>query len=447
MIINMFLSTDSISNDHTTKYIKEIKAWIMMDIFSVISGLNWDQKSAILFVAIMGVIIYLNRDKVKVQKILGPFVYIIMYRTKLGLGLMNRWAEKYRELIKLYGYISLGLGFTGMFMVAWLFVNQLIRLIIRPETTEAGASLVLPFTNIPGIGYLSFWHWIICIFILAIIHEFAHGVVARAHNIRVKSSGFAIFGILAPLLPAAFVEPDEKQMKKKKDIVQYSVFAAGPIINMILAFILLAAFPYVADLTNSTPAPFEDKFTEKAGFSYTIINASENKTYPSEKAGMPYSGIINSVDGKDVNDSNDFIFYMLKIRPGDNISIGTTEGEFLVTTVQNPEDDERAFIGISGLKNERRPVKGVAMWKIDVFYWFRGLIRWLFLLNFFIGLMNLLPLGIVDGGRMLGVALEKIIGDKKKAQKIWGYIGLFFFFILLFALFVEYVGNPFLWLP
>ena len=42
--------------------------------------------------------------------------------------------------------------------------------------------------------------------IVAIPHEFAHGIFARLNNLRVKSSGFALFG---PIL-AAFVEPDEK---------------------------------------------------------------------------------------------------------------------------------------------------------------------------------------------------------------------------------------------
>ena len=42
--------------------------------------------------------------------------------------------------------------------------------------------------------------------------------------------------------------------------------------------------------------------------------------------------------------------------------------------------------------------------------------KWLFLLNLFVGLFNLLPLGIVDGGRMLQILLHKTI--KKVTEDI-----------------------------
>ena len=52
--------------------------------------------------------------------------------------------------------------------------------------------------------------------------------------------------------------------------------------------------------------------------------------------------------------------------------------------------------------------------------------------------MNLLPLMITDGGRMLKIAFEKIFKDKKKADKLWTYIGMLFIFTLLFALVLRY---------
>ena len=57
--------------------------------------------------------------------------------------------------------------------------------------------------------------------------------------------------------------------------------------------------------------------------------------------------------------------------------------------------------------------------------------------------MNLLPMGPVDGGRILKTILEKVIKNKEIAMKIWGFIGFFFFAILIFALVVRYIGNPF----
>ena len=97
------------------------------------------------------------------------------------------------------------------------------------------------------------------------------------------------------------------------------------------------------------------------------------------------------------------------------------------------------------LANERAP-KPKYTWLNNPFNWTKDLFKWLFLLNFFIGLFNLLPLGIVDGGRILNTFLQSIVKDKEKARKIWGFISLFFLLLLLFGLLTTYLGNPFAFL-
>ena len=86
-----------------------------------------------------------------------------------------------------------------------------------------------------------FTYWILAIAIIAIFHEFAHGIVAKRYGIRIKTTGF---GFLGPFL-AAFVEPDEKQMQKKSKFQQITVLSAGTFTNLILSllfFLLLSGF-------------------------------------------------------------------------------------------------------------------------------------------------------------------------------------------------------------
>ena len=40
---------------------------------------------------------------------------------------------------------------------------------------------------IPGLPTMSFWHWIVAIFILATVHETCHGIFARLNNVKLKS--------------------------------------------------------------------------------------------------------------------------------------------------------------------------------------------------------------------------------------------------------------------
>ena len=69
-------------------------------------------------------------------------------------------------------------------------------------------------------------------------------------------------------------------------------------------------------------------------------------------------------------------------------------------------------------------------WALSAFEWLSVLVFYLYLLNLGIGLFNLLPLGPVDGGRMLLVGLGHYF-TKEKAERIWGRVSLFYLILLL----------------
>ena len=352
---------------------------------------------------------------------------------------MDRFSQKYRQIIKFFGYSCIGLSIIGLIFISVNIILLIWQLISRPAAAQAGVALVLPFTHVPGIGYLSFFQWIIAIFILAVVHEFAHGIVARAHGFKIKSSGFAFFSLIAPIIPAAFVEPDEQKLMKAQDVKQYSVFAAGPIVNILLALLILLALPYVGNPARL--APFEAKITEPTGFSFSLTN----ETLPAAQAGLKDGMIITSFNGKPLTEAGHFLETMYYcVKPGQTITLGTENQTYAMTTV-SADDSDRGIIGITNFRNERR-VKDQYKFIKHIFYWFKDLFRWLFLLNFFIGLFNLLPLGIVDGGRILNTLLQSTMRDKEKARKVWGFISLFFIILLILGLITTYLGNPFAFL-
>lgn len=388
--------------------------------------MNIDLISIIIFIIIISIILYVNRKKVFLQKIIYPFLYVILYKTKVGLKLMESGAKRYGDLIKFFGYISTGLGFIGMVYISYSILSIIIKFLISPKTVETGFTLVLPGTNIPGIGFLSFWHWLIAIFILAVVHEFSHGIVSEAWKIKVKSSGFAFFAVLIPIIPAAFVEPNEKLVKKQPDIVQYSIFSAGPISNIALALVFLLIMSVVIN-------PIEAKITEPVGFSFKI----EDTSLPAGQSGLESDMIIDSFNGEKITDAGYFVEKMYYCStPNSQIELGSGDNKYKITTIENPENPGRGLIGISEIKNEIRVKEEYKKFK-GVFFWFKDLFKWLFLLNLFVGLINLLPLGIVDGGRMLQVFLHSVIKNKNKANKIWGFISFFFLALLIIGI----VGN------
>ena len=165
-----------------------------------------------------------------------------------------------------------------------------------------------------------------------------------------------------------------------------------------------------------------------------------NETVPAGKAGLEDGMIITSFNNKTVTDAYDFIFYMYYNSTVDEtIYLGTENETYAIVT---EKIDNRSMIGVTNIKNEIIFKERFLAVK-DIFLWTFSFLRILGLFNFFIGLFNLLPLGIVDGGRMLKVSLEKVM-SKENARKIFVLVSSLALVSILLGLIVQYFGNPFI---
>jgi len=64
-----------------------------------------------------------------------------------------------------------------------------------------------------------------------------------------------------------------------------------------------------------------------------------------------------------------------------------------------------------------------------------NLFYWITLLNFGIALVNLLPLGPVDGGRMIKTIFDKYIKNPQLAKILWLFVSMTALVVLLINLF------------
>src|SRR3989344_1080166 len=322
---------------------------------------------------------------------------IFLFRMKLGLRWMDKYSQRFREWVILFGYIGMGTGFVGLVVISYVLVQNLYSLITQPDAAS-GVSLVLPGVHVPGLGVLPFWYWILAIFVIAIVHEFSHGIVARAHNIPVKNTGLVFFG---PIL-GAFVEPDEKKLRKEQDIVQYSVLAAGSFSNIVLAVVALL-------FLNFAFMPLQETMVEPAWFSFGEYMKGN---FPAQMAGIEPGTIINGINNQKVSHFQEFADELAFYRPGESIVVNTAEKNYAIKLAANPDNEKKPFLGVLNIKNEfevkENYESGAGKILYSVLYWLTGFLRWLFLLSMGIGLFNLLPLPIVDGGRMAQVFLHKL---------------------------------------
>ena len=402
---------------------------------------------AIVFISVMSVLLYFNRSKIQIQKILGPFLYFVMLKTTWGLNLMDWLGKTFRRPFQWFGVASVIVGFGGMGLIAYQLIKSTILLFTNPGAAP-GIQPVLPFAA-KGVFFVPFAYWIISIFVIAVIHEFSHGVLARAYNITVKSSGFAFLGALVPVIPAAFVEPDEEQMKKRSAWQQLSVFAAGPGANIFMAIAMIFLFgiqlPFLpAGLVEKTTViDINELGTSLITFSGLLINKIDAGS-PAEQAGIRLGQTIVAVNGVQVGERDRILETLTSLQAGQTTTISMSDGtEKMLVLGEHPTDKTRGYIGVGFDSQTVYDPVAIARYGdmgVAILYFLVSLTMWIFLLSLGIGLFNLVPLGPIDGGRMLKLALEKLTGSDENGTLIWKGVSYAFLGMILVNLVIGFVG-------
>lgn len=385
--------------------------------------MNLDLILAVVFYAAIFIFYLTHKEKFTKQGL------IILYKTKLGIFLMNKLSKKYPKLLSFLAYISVFTGFIGMIFILYTLIQGSVKLIlgylqIIPEAQPVLAP-VLPGVSVQGLPVLGFWHWIVAIFIVAVIHEFAHGVYSSLYKVNVKSSGFAFLG---PIL-AAFVEPDEKKVAKIEVKKQLAILSAGPFVNILLGILVILFFSFIF-------LPLQSNLYALDGI--TLVQIEKNS--PAELSGLIQGTIIYEINNIKINSQEQLIKTIQESKENDILKLNTDKGIFYV----KPEIvDNVPKIGIN-IKENVILKDNVPKFLSPLLQWFNLLFFWLWIVNIGVGLFNLLPLGPIDGGRMLLSALRGITA-KKRAFKIFKFVSALSLF-LIFVNLLPWIVKLFKWL-
>lgn len=380
------------------------------------------QFQLILFIIFLGVLTFFlikKRKKIDFEWILKPIIYFALYKTKAGIKQMDAFAKKHNKFVKRFFFVMMILGFIGIFVMTFLIVYTGVKYLLNPQGV-AGAALVLPIP-IKGVFYVPFMYWIISIFVLAVVHEFSHGLVARAYNIPVKSSGFAFLGIIFPIIPAAFVEPDEKKIKNSDLKAKLSIFSAGPMINVVFGILFFVLFLLCSMPLNNSGLNYAfglDKTGFVNGSSVIVYNYSffedENIVSPARIIGIPLNGTIEYIDDYPIRSIKDVENVLENKTPHEMITVVVNGDRYAFELMEDPETG-KTVMGVM-LKQEYNFVEQTL--PLHLYNFLLTLLFWLYLLNVGVGTFNLLPIGALDGGQMLLSFFEKIM-PKKKARTIF----------------------------
>jgi len=342
---------------------------------------------------IIWVLALLFKDRLKID-INGP---ILMRRTLRMRDLIDSIAQKSPRFWRIYMNIGIpvSLFFMGLMVVALI-------LSLRTFLQAPAASPILPGVDYPGNPiFLPLGYGLIGLVTVIVVHEFAHGILARVEGIKIKSIGV----LLLTILPGAFVEPDEEGVKKASRLAKLRIYAAGSIFNLSLAAVSLAIFFALSSFL--IPATFQ---------SDGILVSSVVPNSPSDgvlKEGM----IIQSINGKEIRNLTDYVKFRNKTKIGDTLIFKTNEGTFTIKTAANPNNSSAAYAGfrpaehlvvnkdISSVYGDQLP--WILIYLSTLFYWIG-------LLNFAVGTFNLLPMKPLDGG----LIFEEVLGIRMSENRI-----------------------------
>ncbi|WP_048150746.1 site-2 protease family protein [Palaeococcus ferrophilus] len=308
---------------------------------------------------------------------------VAMWRTKRLLNFIDRTARKAKRFWKAYATIGVLIGFAGMAYVFYaLFQTALAS--VRGGFKTPGVQLVIPGVTIP------LWYGLVGLVVVMVVHELSHGVVARAEGLRLKSVGL----VLLAVIPGAFVEPDEDEIKKAPLLSRLRVYAAGSMANIVTALLALLLINYAlgpvlvpngVEITNFDPNGPAKDFLMKGD-------------------------VIVGINGQSVMSVEDFLKVMNSTRAGETIALqveraGKVE-TIRITLADNPSNPGKGYLGV--YPSQRLRSKIGAEWLVLPIAFS---LYWVYVLNFGIGLMNLFPLVPLDGGKMLDETLREFLPE------------------------------------
>jgi membrane-associated protease RseP (regulator of RpoE activity) len=210
------------------------------------------------------------------------FGIVLMVRSNWGLKTLDRVARP-RRFWRIYGEVALWVCLFSMFLVAIAMILAFVTTLLSPPPSVSPPT-ASELVAIPGINPMIPLGWGAMAFIIAlVIHEFGHGLLARAHGMRIRSFGLLQLG---PLPLGAFAEPQYQELHKAPRKERMRMFAAGPATNLFAAFICLMLLGgLAANFTSNTENPHVRGIIKDAG---------------ADEAGMQPWDTIIQIEGEEV---------------------------------------------------------------------------------------------------------------------------------------------------
>lgn len=412
---------------------------------------------------------------------------MFMYRTKFGMRAIDYVGTKCKKLLRALKYPIIVVGFGLMISMLYLLWDVVYKYITIPQITEVirapPIAPVIPyFPKLFGLESFFppfyFTYFILALAIVAIVHEFSHGIYMKLFGVKIKSTGVVFLG---PIF-GAFVEEDRNSFVKKKKTEQMTILAAGTFANTITSivfYLILVGFffsffvpsgyifnTYATNVISTNSINSIENVTVN-GFNYSLILSGGEKYYLDSnlerqlKENMSViavyedtpafnnqiRGAIISIDNNSIENVDGLKEFLSNKSPNDKVMVRTItidEGdeekinEYNVTLSEHPLSAEKAYLGVGNVNQEPEGFLQKALYKLIYFkdpttyyesrfdgnftLFIYNLIWWVMIINILVALFNMLPVGILDGGRFFYLIFLGITKSEKFSKGIYKLI-------------------------
>jgi membrane-associated protease RseP (regulator of RpoE activity) len=385
--------------------------------------LDFITQNAIIYVLIAWVVIFITAKGLKLEKYgVEIKAYSLVYKNKSVQSVLTKMLGRTRRGIRVFADVSVIAGIIMMGFAFYFLLNNVSNYFVA-QSDFSELTVLIPgvtLTSAPAIAF-----FLLSIPIVLVMHEGAHGIVAALEKIKIKTGGFAIFIALF----AGFVEPDEEEFNKAKKISKLRVIGAGATSNVLFAIVLGAIMltnPIFGMVLADIPLFGEVIVNNFYELSQGVLILSIIENSGAEQAGLLANDVITTINDIPIHGPADFP----ALNPGEiaNVSIlrdGQTL-EFELEVMASPDDPERGLIGIMRDNSiPYKPVMNFIDWT-NVDFNISMFLLWLWMISFFIGIINMLPLPILDGGKFIHTIIDKRMSEKSVNGVMWGIYGFTF---------------------
>ncbi len=341
---------------------------------------------------------YIKLDNVEI----GP-LYAFIKTSRLNNFLLDI-VIKYEKALYVFYIVGVIVGLGLMCAAFYLLISNLIHYFLIAPGPEPPAKIIIPGVTVTGYVFLKMLPGILLVFIP---HELSHKVTLHLSKVKIKSVGFAFVF----LIPAAFVEPDENEFKAINPKRRLIVLAAGSYMNIIVALIFLPLVinPYLFHLLLS---PF---YAPSSG----VIVSEILPNYPlSNQTILTEGDVIIEINGKPIKSVADL--RSIRVLPGETVYIKfmnhSSHGicELSIVAAQDPKNPNRGILGYIPKNYYPPKFPFLPIYLPHIMY---EVLFWIFFLSLNIGLINMLPIYMLDGYGCLSAILD-LLNMKKKTKKI-----------------------------